>query len=519
MGPTPGSSGRTGTGEDVVLTVESISKRFAGVTALDNVSLELRRHEVVGLVGENGSGKSTLLKILSGVQRADGGRMLLRGQEVSFSSTAEALSRGVGMVYQEQSLIPAISVAENIFFGLKDDSTRHGLYRWGELNKRAAAELAQLGIAVNPRLQTERLSFADRQMVEIVKVLQLGKRSNEAPIVIFDEPTSVLEKHEIELLFSQIKRLREEGSVIFVSHRLEEVLEVADRIYVLRDGKCVATGAAAELPPAELFHLMVGREVSSEHYGEVDQSPYQVEVPVLELRDVSVGAACAGVSFVLHKGEVLGIVGVVGSGREALCRALMGALPVRAGHVLLDNRPVHFRSPAQAVEAGVGFVPAERRTEGVAMGLSVAENIVLAAPQVVCNGPFLARKHWREVVRGWSERLRIRTPGPRTDVALLSGGNQQKVVLAKWLAIDNLRVLILDHPARGVDIGAKEEVYRLVRQLAKDGMAVILLGDTLEEVIALSHTILVMKDGVVRRRFEAPRGSKPSEVDIVEQMV
>jgi len=506
-------------GESAVLVLDSISKRFPGVIALDGVSLEVRPHEVVGLVGENGSGKSTLLKIVSGVQRQDAGRILLRGEEVSFSRPAEALSRGVGMVFQEQSLVPALSVAENVFFGMQNRATRHGLYRWRDFYRQASEELAALGLPIDPKATTDELSFAQRQMIEILKVIQVGKRSGQAPVVILDEPTSVLEAREIEILFGQIERLRQEGSIVFVSHRLDEVLRVADRVYVLRDGKCVAEGQAAGLPPEELLQLMVGRDLGTEYFGIGEQVPYDRATPVLEARSISVGTDCRDVSFTVHKGEVVGIAGVVGSGREDLCRALFGAAPVRSGELVLENQPVRFRSPAKAVAAGIGFVPSERRSEGVAMGLSIADNLVLAAPQAACIGPLLRRGPWSRVVREWIDRLRIRPAAPATNVALLSGGNQQKVVLAKWLLKENLRLLILDHPARGLDIGAKQEVYGLVRDLAKNGMALILLADTLEEVIALSHTILVMKDGIVTYRVDAAKDAKPSELDIVGHMV
>ena len=502
-----------------VLAVQSVTKRYPGVTALDAVSLEVRPHEVVGLIGENGSGKSTLLKIVSGVERPDGGQLELRGERVSFASPAAALARGIGMVYQEQSLIPALTVAENIFLGMSEGATRFGMYRWRDLYRKAAAELGQLGLNLDPRVSVEEYSFAQRQMLEITRVMQIGRRSGTEPLVILDEPTSVLEQAEIDVLFGQIQRLREAGSVIFVSHRLDEVLQVADRVYVLRDGRCVAEADARTASQAELLRHMVGREIEDGHYGEELQQPFTAGEPVLRAERVSVGSACQDVSFDLHAGEVLGIAGVIGSGREDLCRALFGAAPLTGGRLYLNGHPVRFRSPAAAAAAGIGYLPAERRTEGAVLGMSVAENMVLAAPGQVSRGPFLARRHWHTTAADWCRRLRIKTPAVGTSVRLLSGGNQQKVVLAKWMLKDNLRVLILDHPARGLDIGAKEELYRLIRDLATSGIAVIVIADTLEEVIALSHTILVMRDGAVQRRLEAPTGRKPSQVEIVEHMV
>jgi ribose transport system ATP-binding protein len=290
-------------------------------------------------------------------------------------------------------------------------------------------------------------------------------------------------------------------------------------VYVLRDGQCVAETEAAEASPAQLLSQMVGRQISEDHYGEGEQVPYDPGEPVLRAEGVSTGPECRDVSFDLHKGEVLGIAGVIGSGREELCRALFGAVAIRRGRLYLAGRPVRFRSPAAAARAGVGYLPSERRIEGAVMGMTVAENMVLAAPSQVSRGPFLARRHWQREVNRWCDRLRIKTPSGATRIGLLSGGNQQKVVLAKWMLKQNLRVLILDHPARGLDIGAKQEVYRLIRELAKAGLGVILIADTLDEVISLSHTVLVMKDGVVQRRVDAPRGGKPDQVEIVEYMV
>lgn len=506
------------TESETVLAIRSVTKRFPGVTALDNVSLEVRKHEVVGLIGENGSGKSTLLKIISGVQQPDEGTVEVRGKKVSFASPAQALAHGIGMVYQEQSLVPALTVAENIFLGMPGTS-RFGVYRWREMRERAADELERLGLRMDPKAVVEEFSFAQRQMLEITRVMQLGQRSGHEPLVILDEPTSVLEQGEIDILFEQIRRLREQGSVIFVSHRLDEVLAVADRVYVLRDGHCVAETPTAQASTAYLLAQMVGREISDGHYSEDLQVPYDEGEPALRAEGLSTGPECRDVSFELRKGEVLGIAGVIGSGREDLCRALFGAVPVKQGRLWLGGRRVRFRSPAAAARAGIGYLPAERRIEGAVMGMSVAENMVLAAPSQVSRGPFLSRGHWLKEVERWCERLRIKTPSGATSIGLLSGGNQQKVVLAKWMLKQNLKVLILDHPARGLDIGAKQEVYRIIRELAQAGLGVILIADTLEEVISLSHTVLVMKDGVVQRRLDAPRGAKPEQVEIVEHMV
>jgi ribose transport system ATP-binding protein len=339
------------------------------------------------------------------------------------------------------------------------------------------------------------------------------------PVVVFDEPTSVLDADDTEVLFAQIERLRTRASVVFVSHRLDEVLRVSDRVYVLKDGRCVAERTPSDVDVQELYRLMVGRESTGQYYREDEQRPVDGADELLGVTGLTRNGCFEDVSLSVRSGEVLGIAGVIGSGREDLCRTLFGAEPYDRGEVRLAGSPVRFRSPGDAVRAGIGYIPAERRFEGVAMGLPVADNILLADSAPGSAGPFVAPRRRRRIVAEWIERLRIRTPGPGTDVATLSGGNQQKVALAKWLVSPRLRVLVLDHPTRGLDVGAKEDVYRLVREMCERGLAIILLADTLEETIALSHRVVVMRDGRVAARFDALPGAKPSQVDLVEQMV
>ncbi len=500
-----------------VLAVRGVTKRYPGVLALDRMDLEVRPHEVVGLIGENGAGKSTLLKTLVGLAQPDTGHLEVRGSQVRLRGVAHAASVGIGMVFQEQSLVPNITVAENILLGAEGSAVRGGLFRWRRMAELAQVQLDKIGSTVSPRARTDSLTFAERQMVEVAKVLALEERTAHEPVVLLDEPTSVLEREEVETLFAQVRRLRERASVVFVSHRLDEVLEISDRVYVLRNGRVVAEVLPSEVTATDLHHLLIGRESTHSHYHDDAQVEATKEVR-LSVRDLCT-SRCQDLSFDIHAGEVLGVAGVQGSGREELCRALFGALPGARGKVLLDGKPVRMDSPRGAVLAGIGYVPSERRTEGVVSAMSVKENLSMAHIGTVCRGPLLDGRRERELLDTWVERLSIRTPSGDTAIGTLSGGNQQKVVLARWLISSGLRLLILDHPTRGLDVGAKSEVYELIRDLAKTGCAVLLLSDTLEEVLAMSHRVLVMKDGEITACLDAPRSAKPDPVAIMEAMV
>ncbi len=507
-----------GTGPVVpVLAVRGLTKRYPGVLALDGMDLEVRPHEVVGLIGENGAGKSTLLKSLVGLARPDAGSIAVRGQEVRLRGVAHAASVGIGMVFQEQSLVPNITVAENILLGAEGAGVRGGLFRWQRMAELAQVQLDKIGSTVSPRARTDSLTFAQRQMVEVAKVLALEERTAHEPVVLLDEPTSVLERQEVETLFAQVRRLRERASVVFVSHRLDEVLEISDRVYVLRNGRVVAEVDPAQVDATDLHHLLVGRESTHSHYHDDAQEEPADDVR-LSVRDLRT-SRCDRVSFEVRAGEVLGVAGVQGSGREELCRALFGAVPGARGEVVLDGRRVRLTSSRGAVRAGIGYVPSERRTEGVVGAMSVKENLSMAHVGAVCRGPLIDGRRERGLVDTWVRRLAIRTPSGDTAIGTLSGGNQQKVVLARWMVSEDLRLLILDHPTRGLDVGAKSEVYELIRGLAASGCAVVLLSDTLQEVLAMSHRVLVMKDGQVTACLDAPRGGKPDPVAIMEAMV
>ncbi len=504
---------------EAVIEFRKVSKLFPGVVALDAVDVEIRPHEVVGLIGENGAGKSTLLKILSGVYQPDGGELVVRGKVRRLQNPRQAAQAGIGMVHQEQSLIGTVTVAENIFLGAEGRSTRGGIYHWRDLNRRAEEALAKVGTPAKATDRTGDLPLATRQLVEVAKALAVEERSAHEPVIVLDEPTSVLDGDELETLFGQIERVRQLASVVFVSHRLDEVLRVSDRVYVMKDGKVVAERDPKKVDVAELYRLMVGRETTGAYYREHDQESIDGAPEVVAIENLSRSGEFTDVSLSVHAGEVLGLAGVEGSGREMLSRVLFGAEPYDSGTVRIGGAKAALGSPTAAVRAGVGYVPAERRIEGVAMGMSVEDNIVLADPGTVSRRGIVLPALRKKLVADWIERLRIKTVSSQTDVAKLSGGNQQKVALAKWLSSPRLRVLILDHPTRGLDVGAKEDVYGIIRRACAQGMAIVLIADTLEETIALSHNIVVFKDGAITARFSAERGHKPTQVQLVEAMV
>ncbi len=500
-----------------VLEVRNASKSFPGVLALDDVSLEIRPNEVVGLIGENGAGKSTLLKALNGAYRLDEGEIRANGSRVDLKGPRDAFDHGIAMVYQEQSVLRTLSVAENVFLGREAEFTRFGVLNKRAMNAAARVELAKVRLDVDPATLCEDLSFAERQMVEIAAAISLDSRISGNIVILLDEPTSVLESKEVEVLFGIVRELKSRAAFVFISHRLDEVLELSDRIYVMRDGKSVAEMASSDATVGQLHELMVGRTLRHEYYRETRQGVPQEDV-ALEAVDVSSASGFRNVSFALRKGEILGIAGVIGSGREALARCLAGLAPIDSGELRVHGRPVRFGHPSDAVARGIGYLPQDRKVEGLVTGAPVSENMTLAALGDFARGGLLRLGKEAEVARDWIERLGIKTPSADTFAGSLSGGNQQKVVLSKW-QIARSSVVILDHPTRGIDVGAKEDVYDLIRDMTDAGLSVVLLGDTLEEVIGLSHRILVMRDGAVSAEFGAEPGAKPEQIQLIQHMV
>jgi ribose transport system ATP-binding protein len=500
-----------------MLKLEAISKSFGPFKALRNATIEIGANEVVGLIGENGAGKSTLMRILSGGMRPDVGTISVNGSPIVLSDTTRANEHGIAMVFQEQSLLLNMSVADNLHLAHEKPFTRFGLIDRRAMVKAARERLAKVGLDIDPTVKAGDLGFAARQMVELAKALSLEERTDAPLTILLDEPTSVLEAKDIEILFDRMRLLKSRASFVFVSHRLDEVLAISDRIYVMKDGEVVAERPAGATSVPALHAMMVGRELDAEYYRETRQSQPHDDV-VLEARGLTVQGVYRNVDFVLRKGEVLGVAGVIGSGREELTRTLFGFMPQTSGVLRIDRRETILRTPTQAVAAGVGYIPRERRVEGLVMDISVAANITLAKLEAAMRRGFIDHGRERSIADEWIQRLRIKTPSAAQVCRNLSGGNQQKIVLARWMTARS-HILILDHPTRGLDVGAKEEVYDLIRDLSAEGVAIVLTSDTLEETIGLCHTILVMRDGEITARFDAPPHEKPSQVALLEHMV
>ena len=503
--------------EKTLVNLVNVSKAFAGVQALDQVSIQIRPGEVVGLVGENGAGKSTLIRILAGVYRPDSGTLALDEKPLVLNSPREANLAGIGIVFQEQSLLPNLTVAENIYLGQEKEFSRFGVISWPALHAAAKRQLEKVQLKVEPAARTAHLSFAERQMVELAKALALEERTERHLVILLDEPTSVLEQREIDILFDRVRALRSRASFVFVSHRLDEVIQISDRVYVMKDGKVVAEMPAGETSVPQLHRLMVGRELHSEYYREARQKAPAANV-AMQAEELTLEGSYRNVNFSLRQGEILGIAGVIGSGREELTRTFFGFLPHTSGKLTVGGRPVRLVSPDQAAGLGIGYIPRERRVEGLVLSLPIVPNITLASLRTVMKSGAIQSGKERKLAESWVEKLRVRTPNVDALCLNLSGGNQQKVVLSKWMNARS-KILIFDHPTRGLDVGAKEEVYDLMRSLSEQGLSIILTADTLEETIGLSHSILVMRDGEVTARFDAMPGSKPVQVDLIRHMV
>jgi ribose transport system ATP-binding protein len=504
-------------GEDTVLEVRSVSKHFPGVQALADVSLHLKRHEIVGLVGENGAGKSTLLKILIGAYQPDEGEILVRGKPVQIHSVKDATEVGLAMVFQEQSMLPNLTVRENIYLGHEESFSRMGMINWKRMDSEARRQLAKVDLDIDPGTPTYKLSFATRQMVELARVMALEDLTQYEPIVILDEPTTVLEKAEKDLLFERIKALKQRASIIFVSHHLDEIFELTDRVYVFKDGRNVAELVTSESDVSQLHRLMVGRELKGEYYRQSKQAK-PVDKVVLSVENLNKQKEYKNVSFELHEGEIIGFAGVLGSGREGVCRAIAGVEKPDIGQIKVAGKAMQLGSTSAAIKAGIGYVPQDRGGEGLVLYLSIGPNITLPDMSSVMRRNLLSHKAEKELAEHWIDRMAIKTPSASALCLNLSGGNQQKVVLSKWLA-SRVKVFVLDHPTRGVDVGAKEEVYELIRELARQGISFVLIADTLEETIGLSNVIYTMKDGEITQRFDASPENKPVPLDLIQFMM
>jgi ribose transport system ATP-binding protein len=480
-----------------VLEMRGIRKSFPGVVALDGVDLSLRAGEVHMLLGENGAGKSTLMKILSGAYRKDAGEILIGGRRVEIAGPRDALARGIRVIYQELTLVAQLSVAENIFLGALPTSAP-GVVDRRTLNARTARLLESLGMAIDPRLRVGRLGLAQRQMVEIAKALATSDdAAPAATVLVMDEPTSALTTREVEQLFTLITRLAARGvAIVYITHRMDEVFRIGERVTVLRDGRVVATRALGDVTVAELVRMMANRDVT-DHFPKVRVARGP---ELLRVERLSRKGALHDVSFTLHAGEVLGVAGLLGAGRTELARAIAGADAFDEGQLHVSGAVARFRSPADAIARGIGLLPEDRKAEGLVAGLTVARNIALPHGRRLARFGILSSRTETELARPIGGELRIKAT-PTQPVRLLSGGNQQKVVLGKWLA-GNIRVFIFDEPTRGVDVGAKVEIYNLINRLTAQGAGIIMISSELPELLGMSDRILVMHRGRVHTVLE-----------------
>lgn len=469
------------------LEIKGITKQFPGVLALDKVSLSVWPGEVLALVGENGAGKSTLMKILSGVYRKDAGEILMDGAPVEITGPLHARQLGISIIYQELNVLNNMDIAENIFVGR--EKKKNGLVDKKLQHEEARKLLERVGLELDTHTRTGHLSTAQKQMVEVAKALSVHSR-----MIIMDEPTSSLTDKETEMLFSITRKLRDDGvAIVFISHRMNEIFQIADRIAVMRDGQMVQSVDAAEATEQSIIAAMVGRDVKNLFVKE--------DAPIgdvaLEVRGLSTKNFLKDISFHVRAGEIVGFAGLVGAGRSEVMRAVFGIDPRERGEICVRGKPVNIRSTVDALRAGMGFVPEDRKEQGLILKMSVLRNTSIAALPSVANGWFLDRKKEHALAREYIQKLRVKTPSFEQRVMNLSGGNQQKVVIAKWMAT-HPSVLILDEPTRGIDVGAKKEIHMLMSEMARQGVAIIMISSELPEILGMSDRIYVMHDGRIK---------------------
>ncbi len=469
-----------------LLEMCNITKHYPGVKALDNVSFSLRPGEVHCLVGENGAGKSTLMKVLAGAIPRDSGAIHIQGVEANYASPQQAARLGISMIHQEFNLAPQLSVAENIFLGRAP--TQRGMIRWRRLYDEARSALAMLDAPIDPRRMVSTLSVAEQQIVEIAKALSVN-----AQILVMDEPSATLTDHELVTMFSIVKRLARQGmGIIYISHRLEEIFKIGRRVTIMRDGQKIDTREVCDVSRDEIIRMMVGRELKDEFPSrQVSPGGERLEVQHLSRHNVF-----EDVSFSVRSGEIVGLTGLVGSGRTEVARAIFGANPADSGQILLDGVPIRIRTPKQAIAQGIGLLTEDRKGQGLVLGMTVRENILMADMKAALFGPFLNPFREREIASDKVRELNIKTPHVEQMVHHLSGGTQQKVVLAKWLLTQS-KMLIFDEPTRGVDVGAKIEIYRLMNAVAAKGVAILMITSELPEALGMCDRVIVMREGHV----------------------
>jgi rhamnose transport system ATP-binding protein len=467
------------------LELRDVAKSFGAVVALRSGRLTLRSHSIHALVGENGAGKSTLVKVIAGVYQRDAGEFLLDGQPVDFASTAQSKAAGIAVIYQEPTLFPDLSVTENVFMG-RQPTGRFGRIDRAGMREEVVGLLARLGVRIDPDRPAEGLSIADQQIIEIAKAISL-----DAKVLVMDEPTAALSGVEVERLFAVARSLRDEGrALVFISHRFDEVFDLCDTITVMRDGEYIGTSATAESTVDGIVRQMVGRDVADLF----PKEKTEIGAPLLEVTGLSQPGVFHDISLTVRSGEIVALAGLVGAGRSEVARAIFGVDPYHRGRVAVAGAPLRRHDPASAMRAGVALVPEDRRRQGLVLESSVASNITTAIRAALSRAGLLTTGAENEAARVWASRLEVKTSALDALAGTLSGGNQQKVVLGKWLAT-NPRVLLIDEPTRGIDVGTKAEVHRLLSQLAGEGMGILMISSELPEVLGMADRILVMREG------------------------
>ncbi|WLR51357.1 sugar ABC transporter ATP-binding protein [Bacillus tianshenii] len=469
-----------------LVEMKNISKSFSGNQVLKNVNFEVLPGEIHALMGENGAGKSTMMKILTGIYERDEGQIFAKGKEVHFKDAKEAENAGLAVIHQELNIIPYLTVAENMFLGKELTIGRTGILRMGEMKKKTKEYLSRLGVDIDPDTLTGELSVGQQQMIEIARAV-----ATNAEVLIMDEPTAALTDREIEALFKVMNGLREEGvGIVYISHRMEEIFAMCDRISVLRDGEYIGTKAIKETNFDEIVKMMVGRQLG-ERFPQRETKLGDERIRVDKL-------TCEGkfenISFSVKQGEILGVAGLMGAGRTEIVEAIFGSRSIKSGKVYIDSKEVKIKNPHDAIAVGIGFITEDRKDEGLVLGLSVRENIALTNLGKISNKTIVSTNKEYELVDSLIEKLKVKTASREQTVKSLSGGNQQKVVIGKWLGIQP-KILILDEPTRGVDVGAKKEIYQIMNQLTEQGVAIIMVSSELPEILGMSDRILVIHEG------------------------
>jgi inositol transport system ATP-binding protein len=479
--------------QEYILQMKNISKSFPGVIALNNVSMSLKKGEVHALIGENGAGKSTFVKIISGIDRPDKGSILLDGREINFKNPKDAIEHGISMIHQELNLIPEMTIADNLLLGREICYKISGIVNSREANKKTKLLLEQLELDLDPRAKISTLSIAEMQMVEILKAI-----SYNADIIIMDEPTSAITVQEVEKFFNVINHLKKQGkSIIYISHKIEEIFKIADRVTVLRDGHCIDTKLVTQVNLQVLISMMVGRDLKDMFV----KQETKIGSVLIEVKNFSKKGVFQDINFKVHRGEILGVAGLMGAGRTEVMEAIFGGTSKSQGEIILAQKKVNFSKPLDAIKHKIALVTEDRKLSGLNLKASIKDNIsIVNLKEYVFARLFINLKKEQKAVSKQISALRIKTPNLNTNVGELSGGNQQKVVLAKWL-LNVPDVLILDEPTRGIDVGAKAEIYKIITELANQGKAIILVSSEMTELISMSNRLIVFSNGRITGEF------------------